>query len=66
MQFFAAILNFVLGASLGAGVVSHGLCVNMLRLEQFYELLALSVMAEIPQKQWCPGLSEPPMVGQVA
>lgn len=47
-------------------MVSHGLCVNMLRLEQFYELLALSVMAEITQGTIVSVVSEPPMVGQVA
>lgn len=43
------LFSFVLGASLGTGVVSRGLCVNTLRLEQFYKLPALSMMTEMTQ-----------------
>jgi len=35
--------------SLGTRVFSYGLCVNMLRLEELYELLELSMMAELTQ-----------------
>lgn len=47
-------------------MVSYGLCVNMMRLEQLCELLVLSVMVEVTQGTIVSVASEPPMVGQMA
>lgn len=47
-------------------MVSHAFCVNILRLEQLYELLALSMMADLTQSTIVSVASELPMIGLVA